>query len=399
LLMKKPKGKQTPIFSKLQDILQEQSSATLSGEPLKRAETRTCYQSEPEEMPLPHPKVLSSRELSSPISNDRNLDKDKIPDVSSLEKRSLPSLSNESFSPASTASPNQSEHMEIPLTSQKVTHPSEHLSQLKDQDLGEIEVLDATPVEAEFPKIVLPKPEIEVMVNSLGMAFVKIQAGTFVMGSSDYEAGRNEDELPHEVSISKSFYIQTTPVTQGQWQALMGQSPAGLVQAGEYLPVGGINWQDCQLFIKKLNGLGEGDYRLPTEAEWEYACRAGSDMALANGELLSLYCEADPNLEKIGWYCSNSDRKLHPVGKKDSNGWGLYDMHGNIGEWCQDWYGPYPEIPQTDPIGPSSGPGRVIRGGSWFSSAKNCRSAARFYWSPQSRDQLNLIGLRLVRKS
>ena len=178
----------------------------------------------------------------------------------------------------------------------------------------------------------------------------------------------------------------------------MGRHPASSGRAGADLPMAGLNWQDCQGFLKKINTLGEGTYRLPTEAEWEYACRAGSDTALANGDLLSLYCEPDPNLEEMAWYCGNSGRRLHPVGQKRPNAWGLYDMHGNVAEWCQDWYGAYPATPETDPPGANSGPGRVVRGGSWFSSAKNCRSAARFYWPPHSQSQLDFLGVRLVRE-
>jgi len=234
------------------------------------------------------------------------------------------------------------------------------------------------------------------ITNSLGMFFRYIPAGTFLMGSPEHEPGRNDDEVPHGVTLSAGFYMQITPVTQKQWQAVMGSNPSSCSDQGEDCPVDSVNWQDCQEFIKKLNVLGERAYRLPTEAEWEYACRAGSTTALANGELAALYCEPDPNLDDLAWYCGNSERRSHPVAKKSPNGWGLYDMHGNVAEWCQDWYGPYPGEAQTDPNGPSSGLGRVVRGGSWFSSAKNCRSAARFYWPPQSRSQLQTYGFRLV---
>jgi len=334
--MKRPKEKQTPIFSKLQDILREQSPAPISGEPFKSAEPPPSGQSEPE-IPFPNPRVVPS------------------------------------WKP--------------------------FLSQPGDPDLGKDKIPEATSLEVVTPKIILPKPEIEAVINSLGMAFVEIPAGTFIMGSPEYEAGRNTDEPQHEVTISRNFYLQTTPVTQSQWQAVIGPDPARSVPAEADLPVGGLNWQDCQLFINKLNEMGEANYRLPTEAEWEYACRAGSDTALANGELFNLYCELDSSLDEIGWYCGNSDRKPHPVGLKVPNAWGLYDMHGNIGEWCQDWYGSYLETVQIDPSGAISGPGRVVRGGSWFSSAKNCRAAARFHWPPQSRSQFHIIGFRLVRET
>ncbi len=174
----------------------------------------------------------------------------------------------------------------------------------------------AITAEAVSPRVIRPPEGIAALVNSLGMAFVLIPAGTFVMGSPEYEPGRNADEKQHEVTLSRSFYLQTTPVTQGQWRAVMGDTPSGSAPAGADLPVSGINWQDCQGFLKKMTALGEGTYRLPIEAEWEYACRAGRDTALANGDLLSLYCEPDPNLDEMGWYCGNSGRRPHPVGQK-----------------------------------------------------------------------------------
>jgi formylglycine-generating enzyme required for sulfatase activity len=242
-------------------------------------------------------------------------------------------------------------------------------------------------------------PEMEeaaVQTHTLGLTFVLVPAGILLMGSPEQELGRSDDEITHEVTISQSFSLQTTPVTQGQWQAIMGRDER--VALGEaHLPVTGVNWQDCQEFLARLNSRGEGTYRLPTEAEWEHACRGGNPGALATGELTTLYCELDPTLDDIGWYCGNSGRRPQPVAQKRPNAWGLYDMHGNVAEWCQDWYGPFADTPRTDPQGPPSGPGRVLRGGSWFSSAKNCRSAARFHWPPQSRSQLQTLGFRLVK--
>ncbi|MDD3579448.1 MAG: formylglycine-generating enzyme family protein [Desulfobacca sp.] len=238
---------------------------------------------------------------------------------------------------------------------------------------------------------------LETLTNSLNMTFVRIPAGSFLMGSPETETGRSSDETQHEVTISQDLYFQVTPVTQGQWQALMGHIPSRMLKTGADLPVEGVNWNDCQEFIRKLLALQEGIYRLPTEAEWEYACRAGSPTALANGDLITLFCELDPALDEIGWYCGNSNRSLQPVAQKRPNAWGLYDMHGNVAEWCQDWYSSYPETAQTDPAGPLSGPGRVVRGGSWFSSAKKCRCAARFYAPPHSRNRFPISGFRLVR--
>jgi formylglycine-generating enzyme required for sulfatase activity len=228
-------------------------------------------------------------------------------------------------------------------------------------------------------------------------SFVLISPGTFIMGSPETELGRGEDELPHEVIITRGFFLQTTAVTQGQWKAMMGNNPSRFSHKGDDHPVESVSWYDCQKFIERLNSSSEHIYRLPTEAEWEYACRSGKFFSCSEGEILELFCDHDPNLDAVGWYCGNSDRATHPAAQKKPNLWGIYDLHGNVLEWCQDWYGgTYPETPQTDPTGPITGPGRVIRGGSWFSNAKSCRSAARFYWSPNAKS--DFIGFRLVKE-
>jgi len=157
-----------------------------------------------------------------------------------------------------------------------------------------------------------------------------------------------------------------------------------------------VSWQECQVFIQKLNLLGEGVYRLPTEAEWEYACRAGGAAALEDQELTALICEYDPVVDAMAWYCGNADGHSHPVALKNPNAWGLYDIHGNVMEWCQDWYGDYPAGAATDPAGPPASMSKVIRGGSWFSSAKNCRAAFRGKWASNSRS--HYIGLRLLKE-
>jgi len=244
-----------------------------------------------------------------------------------------------------------------------------------------------------------PEPTISLTTTSAlpDFSFVLISPGTFIMGSPETELGRGEDELPHEVTITRGFFLQTTAVTQGQWKAVMGNNPSRFSPKGDDHPVESVSWYDCQKFLERLNSSGEYTYRLPTEAEWEYACRAGKFFSCSEGEILELFCDHDPNLDAVGWYCGNSDRATHPAAQKKPNLWGLYDLHGNVLEWCQDWYGgTYPETPQTDPTGPITGPGRVIRGGSWFSNAKSCRSAARFFWSPNAKS--DFIGFRLVRE-
>jgi formylglycine-generating enzyme required for sulfatase activity len=231
--------------------------------------------------------------------------------------------------------------------------------------------------------------------NSQEMSLVYIPSGSFVMGSPEDEPGRNHDEKQYEVTLNRGFYLQSTPVTQRQWQSVTGDNPTSSSAGGDY-PVENVSWHECQVFIQKLNLLGEGVYRLPTEAEWEYACRAGGAAALGDRELTALFCEYDPFIDAVAWYCGNSDKHSHPVALKNPNPWDLYDMHGNVMEWCQDWYGEYPAGAATDPAGPPAGVGKVIRGGSWFNSAKNCRAACRAKRAPTSRSPY--LGLRLVKE-
>jgi formylglycine-generating enzyme required for sulfatase activity len=229
--------------------------------------------------------------------------------------------------------------------------------------------------------------------NSLGMTFRLIPAGTFVMGSPSDELGRETNETQYTVTISESFYIQTTEVTQGQWKALMGNNPSSFTSCGLNCPVEYISWEDAQTFIATLNAMGEGSYTLPTEAQWEYATRAGSNKAFANG--IISHIETDPNLDIMGWYYSNSSSTPHAAAQKQANAWGMFDTHGNVWEWCNDWYGTYPTGSVADPMGVSSGSTRVIRGGSWNHLARYCRSNNRNGYSPGSR--YNYIGLRLMR--
>jgi formylglycine-generating enzyme required for sulfatase activity len=219
--------------------------------------------------------------------------------------------------------------------------------------------------------------------------FVYISPGTFTMGSPEHEPGRGNDEMQHKVTLTRGCFIQTTPVTQGQWKEVMGDNPSNFLQGGEDCPVEGVSLNDCLEFIWRVNNKGWYPYRLPTEAEWEYACRAGARSSFFNGDL-------DSCLDAIGWYCDNSGKKTHPVAEKQPNAWGLFDMLGNVCEWCEDQYGEYPMIPQFDPQGVTLGPGCVARGGSWMSESRNCRAASRFCYSPNFRS--NFVGFRLVRE-
>jgi len=257
----------------------------------------------------------------------------------------------------------------------------------------------------------------ETIANRFGMVFNYIPAGTFMMGSAGNEPGRFMDETPHGVTLTRSFYMQTTEVTQTQWGAVVAQAEIeGFLEPGELAekpshhsscgfdcPVEQVSWDDARDFISALSKMGEGSYRLPTEAEWEYAARAGSETAFAGGEITevenSTECGRDTVLEGSGWYCENSGDTPRAVGQKNENAWGLYDMHGNVWEWCRDWYGAYPGTSVFDPEGPVSGsasPGRVFRGGCAGCRAWECRSAARSYGAPGSTVSGD-VGFRLLR--
>ena len=246
--------------------------------------------------------------------------------------------------------------------------------------------------------ITAPALEGDTFTNSIGMKFVSIPPGTFTMGSPSDEPGRDTNERQHRVTLSRGFYLQATEVTQGQWKSVMRGNPSWFENCGNDCPVEIVWWYQCQEFIKRLNQKeGTDKYRLPTEAEWEYACRAGSTTAFANGGITQLQCRHDPNLNAVGWYCGNSGNKTHPVARKTPNAWGLYDMHGNVWEWCEDWYGDYPTGHVTDPRGPSSGKKRVLRGGSWLDNARHCRSADRRGLDPGPQAIGRHLGFRVAR--
>ena len=240
-----------------------------------------------------------------------------------------------------------------------------------------------------------PKAGEKVYKNSIGQTFRLIPAGSFYMGSPYEELGRDRDEDKVLVKLNNPFYIQTTEVTQSQWKSIMGDNPSQYKDCGDDCPVDSISWTMAQEFIKRLNQKeGVDKYRLPTEAEWEYACRAGTSTAFANGKITQTRGK-DPVLEKIGWYAGNSGLKPHPGGKLAPNSWGLYDMHGNVYEWCQDWYEYYPTEFVQDPKGPESGRYRVLRSGSWYWHPYSERSAERYYDYPDSYQYY--YGFRLAR--
>lgn len=220
------------------------------------------------------------------------------------------------------------------------------------------------------------------MSPAMGTAFVLIPPGTFMMGD---EHGLSQ----HPVTISKPFYMQATEVTQGQWQKVMGINPSSFKNCGDDCPVENVSWIDAQDFIRKLNQMeGTDKYRLPTEAEWEYACRAGSTMKYS-------FVGSEGELGDYAWYDKNSASRTHPVAKKKPNTWGIHDMYGNVWEWCQDGFDDYPSGKVTDPRGLPAGQHRVMRGGSWLDNAGILRSAFRGQEYPVVRS--HDIGFRLVR--
>ncbi len=233
--------------------------------------------------------------------------------------------------------------------------------------------------------------------NSIGMKFVLIPAGTFTMGSPLDEPGRDSDETQHRVTLSSGFYMQTAEVTQGQWQSIMATNPSHFWDCGNDCPVEWVSWNDTQDFIKKLNQKERTDkYRLPTEAEWEFACRARTMTSYSWGDQKPVCKPGARNGARF-----DDDDECHDIGPApvrtySPNSWGLYDMHGNVWEWCQDWYTEnYPTGHVTDPKGPSSGRFHVLRGGGWGNDAGSCRCALRNGGSPDLCS--SSMGFRVVR--
>ncbi len=208
----------------------------------------------------------------------------------------------------------------------------------------------------------------------------RVPAGTFRMGSE-------REEPIHAVTLTRDFHLGKYPVTQAQWAAVMGANPSAF--EGPDRPVEQVSWDDCQAFVERLGAAGEWTFRLPTEAEWEYACRAGSAGTFCFGD-------DERRLGDYAWYAANSGAETHPVGRKRPNAWGLHDMHGNVWEWCQDFWGDYGADPVTDPQGAAPGlvSARVFRGGCWRGGADFAASAHRGGRGARYRDPA--VGVRLV---
>ncbi|MFN9717672.1 MAG: SUMF1/EgtB/PvdO family nonheme iron enzyme [Planctomycetota bacterium] len=235
------------------------------------------------------------------------------------------------------------------------------------------------------------------MTNSIGMVLLPIPAGTFTMGSPDTEKDREDVETQHQITLSKSFYMGRTEVTRGQWKKVMGTEPwkgRDYVQEGDDYPAVYVSWNDAVAFCKKLSDMEGKTYRLPTEAEWEYACRGGTKTAFSFGD-------DEAKLSDYAWWGGilargsvQDEKYAHRVAQKLPNPFGLHDMHGNVWEWCSDWFGNYPSTPLRDPQGPDSGSFRVLRGGSWLNEPNLVRCADRYDDTPGRRD--SSYGFRLV---
>ena len=256
-----------------------------------------------------------------------------------------------------------------------------------------VPVVRPTPMPPRPVQTVLPE-----FTNSIGMKLKLIPAGEFLMGSPEDEEDRDDDEQQHRVRITQPYYLGTTEVTQGQWEQVMGSQPWSgekYVKEGSDYAASYVSWDDAVEFCKKLSAKEGRTYRLPTEAEWEYACRAGATTVYSFGN--------SSDLSEYAWWgglagdgnCQD-ERYAHQVGQKRSNAWGLYDMHGNVWEWCRDWYADdyYANSPTDGPTGPATGSARVGRGGGWSDDPRGCRSAYRSWGTPVLRS--GILGFRVA---
>ena len=269
------------------------------------------------------------------------------------------------------------------ITRQRKTTAKKETQQRKRTQAAPKKTQPARQAQQQKPAVSTSMPKVS--LDDIMRNMVYVEGGTFTMGATSEQKKPDDDEKPtHRVSLS-SFYIGKYEVTQALWKAVMGSNPSHF--EGDNLPVENVSWNDCQTFLRKLNAMTGKNFRLPTEAEWEFSARGGN---WSRG-----YQYSGSNvLSDVAWYYDNSGSKTHNVGTKAPNELGIYDMSGNVWEWCQDWYGDYHGYSQTNPTGPSCGANRVYRGGSWGSGAWLCRMAFRDNYTPGSRG--NGLGLRLA---
>ena len=272
----------------------------------------------------------------------------------------------------------------------KASAPSNIQITLTKEAMATQQSIVSQPIVAQQPVVQAPivhSDNITIPVkDGISIDMVRVEAGTFTMGATAEMEDPDDEERPtHQVTLTNDYYIGKYEVTQALWQTVMGNNPSKF--KGDNLPVETVSWYDCQEFISKLNRITGKMFRLPTEAEWEYAARGGNK---SRGYQYS----GSNNLSDVAWYLDNSGRRTHAVGTKQPNELGIHDMSGNVYEWCQDWYGRYSSSSQVNPTGTNSGSYRVIRGGSWIDYKGYCSSSYRYCGTPVSR--YTFLGLRLV---
>ena len=282
-------------------------------------------------------------------------------------------------------------NLQITLTRESVGAGIVNQQQSENQQLSNTYVASSSNNSSGTPSVASGSNTISIPVkDGISIDMVKVEAETFMMGATSemkdsYDDPDSDEKPVHQVTLTNDYYMGKYEVTQALWQAVMGSNPSNF--KGDNLPVEEVSWNDCQEFISKLNSLTGRKFRLPTEAEWEYAARGGKKSR-------SYQYSGSSNISDVAWYDGNSVNKTHPVGTKQANELGIYDMTGNVWEWCSDWYGFYSSSSQTNPTGADSGSSRVFRGGSWYGNARYCRLSFRDCTPPDCRGYN--LGLRLA---
>ena len=278
-------------------------------------------------------------------------------------------------------------NLQITLIRESVGAGIVNQQQSENQQLSNTYVASSSNNSSGSPSVASGSNAISIPVkDGISIEMVKVEAGTFMMGATSEMKDPYDDEKPvHQVTLTNDYYMGKYEVPQALWEAVMGSNPSEY--KGDNLPVEMVSWNDCQEFISKLNSLTGRKFRLPTEAEWEYAARGGKR---SRGYQYS----GNSNISDVAWYDGNSGSKPHPVGTKQANELGIYDMSGNVYEWCSDWYGSYSSSSQTNPTGADSGSFRVFRGGGWGIYARGCRLSYRYIFTPD--DRRSYLGLRLA---